>query len=97
LKELQDADGAWSWYKGMILLQLAEESFFLTTLHTPTIEYSFNAWLAIGNVRSKGIGILLEESPWLLEATTEAEQQARIATLFDLNNLANKRGWLLAM
>ena len=33
--------------------------------------------------------ILLEESPWLLEATTEAEQQARIATLFDLNNLSN--------
>lgn len=33
--------------------------------------------------------ILLEESPWLLEATTEAEQQTRIATLFDLNNLSN--------
>lgn len=33
--------------------------------------------------------ILLEESPWLMEATTEAEQQARIATLFDINNLSN--------
>lgn len=31
--------------------------------------------------------ILLGESPWLLEATTEAEQQQRIATLFDVNQL----------
>ena len=29
--------------------------------------------------------ILLSESPWVLEATTEAAQQARIATLFDIN------------
>lgn len=31
--------------------------------------------------------ILLDESPWLLEATTEAERQQRIATLFDVNQL----------
>lgn len=31
--------------------------------------------------------ILLGESPWLLEATTEAGQQARMATLFDINQL----------
>ena len=29
--------------------------------------------------------ILLEESPWLTEATNEAEQKQRIALLFDLN------------
>lgn len=33
--------------------------------------------------------ILLEASPWLLEANTEAERKARILTLFDLNNLSN--------
>ncbi|MDR0961536.1 MAG: alpha-2-macroglobulin [Mediterranea sp.] len=33
--------------------------------------------------------IVLEESPWLLEATTEAEQRARLTTLFDVNNLTN--------
>ncbi len=34
--------------------------------------------------------ILLSESPWVLEATTEAEQQARIAMLFDINQLNNR-------
>lgn len=33
--------------------------------------------------------ILLNESPWLLEATTEREQRQRIATLFDLNRTNN--------
>lgn len=31
--------------------------------------------------------ILLEESPWITEATNEAEQKQRISTLFDLNTL----------
>ena len=35
--------------------------------------------------------ILLNESPWVLEAETEAEQRARIATLFDLNQLKDRR------
>ncbi|EJW94118.1 alpha-2-macroglobulin family protein [gut metagenome] len=34
--------------------------------------------------------ILLSESPWVLEATTEAEQRARIALLFDLNQLKDR-------
>lgn len=34
--------------------------------------------------------VLLNESPWLLEANTEAEQRARIATLFDVNDLNNR-------
>lgn len=33
--------------------------------------------------------ILLEESPWLMEATSEADQISRIATLFDLNTISN--------
>ena len=35
--------------------------------------------------------ILLEESPWLMEATSETEQKQRIATLFDLNNIGNNQ------
>ena len=31
--------------------------------------------------------ILLAETPWLTEATNEAEQKQRIATLFDLNTM----------
>lgn len=34
--------------------------------------------------------ILLSESPWLMEATAESERQARIATLFDINQLNNR-------
>lgn len=33
--------------------------------------------------------ILLSESPWVMEATSESEQKERIATLFDLNNIRN--------
>ncbi|MDR1979997.1 MAG: alpha-2-macroglobulin [Tannerellaceae bacterium] len=35
--------------------------------------------------------ILLEESPWLVEAKTETEQMEHIATLFDLSNRENNR------
>lgn len=34
--------------------------------------------------------ILLEESPWLTDANTEAEQKQRLATLFDLNTVQYK-------
>lgn len=34
--------------------------------------------------------ILLEESPWLMEATTETERQRRLATLLDVNYLSNQ-------
>jgi len=33
--------------------------------------------------------IILEESPWLTEATNEAQQQQRLSLLFDLNNIQN--------
>ncbi|MBD9091838.1 MAG: alpha-2-macroglobulin [Bacteroides oleiciplenus] len=65
----------------------------------PRIKAVFDSWRMQGGKKETFLSqlqknqdvknILLEESPWLMEATTEAEQQARIATLFDLNNLAN--------
>lgn len=65
----------------------------------PRIKAVFDSWRMQGGKKENFLSqlqknqevknILLEESPWLLEATTEAEQQARIATLFDLNNLSN--------
>ncbi|BEH00469.1 hypothetical protein BSYN_27330 [Bacteroides sedimenti] len=40
--------------------------------------------------------ILLEESPWLTEATNEAEQKQRLAVLFDLNAIQYKIQYALA-
>ena len=35
--------------------------------------------------------LLLEESPWIMEAATEQEQHQRLVTLLDLNNIRNSR------
>ena len=66
----------------------------------PRIKTVFDSWKAAGGTKETFLSqleknqdvknILLDESPWLLEATTEAEQQARIATLFDINQLNNR-------
>lgn len=63
----------------------------------PRIKAVFDGWKLAGGKKDTFLSrleknrdvknILLSESPWLLEATTEAEQQARIATLFDINQL----------
>lgn len=63
----------------------------------PSIKAVFDSWKLAGGTKETFLSqleknqdvknILLTESPWLLEATTEAEQQARIATLFDVNLL----------
>ena len=63
----------------------------------PRIKTVFDSWKAAGGTKETFLSqlqknqdvknILLSESPWVLEATTEAEQQARIATLFDVNQL----------
>ncbi len=63
----------------------------------PRIKTIFDSWKATGGTKETFLSqleknqdvknILLDESPWLMEATTEAEQQARIATLFDVNLL----------
>ncbi|NDV65555.1 alpha-2-macroglobulin family protein [Bacteroides sp. 224] len=65
----------------------------------PKIKTVFDAWKAQGGTKETFISnleknqdvknILLEESPWLMEATSEAERMKRIATLFDLNNIQN--------
>ncbi|KAA6328551.1 hypothetical protein EZS27_022572, partial [termite gut metagenome] len=65
----------------------------------PRIKTAFDAWkLQSGNKetflsnlqKNQDVkDILLEESPWLTEATHETEQMQRIATLFDLNNIQN--------
>lgn len=36
--------------------------------------------------------VLLEETPWLLNANNEAERKARVALLFDLNRMADELG-----
>lgn len=61
----------------------------------PRIKAVFDAWRAQGGTKEtlwsnlqknqELKNILLEESPWLTEATNEAEQKQRIALLFDLN------------
>ena len=64
------------------------------------IKTVFDSWQTAGGTKetflsrlekNQGVkNILLSESPWVLEATTEAEQQARIAMLFDINQLNNR-------
>lgn len=63
----------------------------------PRVKAVFDNWKLLGGTKEAFLSqleknqdvknILLNESPWLLEATTETEQQARIATLFDVNLL----------
>ena len=65
----------------------------------PRIKTLFDSWRATGGNKDTFMSrlqenqdvknILIEETPWLSQATSEAEQMARIATLFDLNNLSN--------
>lgn len=61
----------------------------------PRIKQVFDSWKAQGGTKETLMSqlqknqelknILLAETPWLAEATSEAEQKQRIATLFDLN------------
>lgn len=65
----------------------------------PRIKAVFDAWKVQGGTKETLWGnlqknqdlknILLSESPWLTEATNEAEQKQRIAILFDLNTIRN--------
>ena len=41
--------------------------------------------------------IMLQETPWVLEAKSETEQRARIANLFDLNNLRQQQSTTLRL
>jgi uncharacterized protein YfaS (alpha-2-macroglobulin family) len=62
----------------------------------PRIKQVFDSWKAQGGTKetfmsnlqkNQELNILLAETPWLTEATNEAEQKQRIATLFDLNTM----------
>lgn len=66
----------------------------------PRIKQVFDSWMAQGGTKDTFMSnlqknqelknILLAETPWLAEATNEAEQKRRIATLFDLNTMNSK-------
>lgn len=63
----------------------------------PRIKQVFDSWKAQGGTKETFMSnlqknqelknILLAETPWLAEATNEAEQKQRIATLFGLNTM----------
>lgn len=63
----------------------------------PRIKQVFDSWKAQGGTKETFMSnlqknqelknILLAETPWLAEATNEAEQKQRIATSFDLNTM----------
>ena len=63
----------------------------------PRIKQVFDSWKAQGGTKETFMSnlqknqelknILLAETPWLTEATNEAVQKQRIATLFDLNTM----------
>lgn len=63
----------------------------------PRIKQVFDSWKAQGGTKETFMSnlqknqelknILPAETPWLTEATNEAEQKQRIATLFDLNTM----------
>lgn len=59
----------------------------------PAIQAVFNQWKEAGNFKSPLEenpdlkNILIQETPWLRDAQSEAEQQKRIALLFDLEKM----------
>lgn len=65
----------------------------------PRMKDVFDAWKKQGGTKETFMSnlqknqdvkaILLEESPWVMEATTEQEQKERVATLFEINNIQN--------
>lgn len=88
-------DNAISWATAYYANSLA--SFIMNT--QPRIKAIFDTWKLQGGNKETFLSnlqknqdvknILLSESPWVLEATTETEQKERIATLFDLNTIRN--------
>lgn len=63
----------------------------------PRIKAVFDSWMQQGGTKETLLSnleknqelknILLDETPWAVEATNETEQKQRIATLFDLNTI----------
>ncbi len=87
-------DDALSWATAYYAQSLAT---FIVKKH-PRIQQVFDSWLAQGGTKDTFLSnlqkneelknILLAETPWLTEATDEAERKQRIATLFDLNTMS---------
>ncbi|KAA6336308.1 hypothetical protein EZS27_015534 [termite gut metagenome] len=92
---LPTGDNAISWATVYYANTLAA---YITTAN-PRIKTMLDSWKLQGGTKETFLSnlqknqdvkdIVLEESPWLTEATNEAEQMQRIATLFDLNNIQN--------
>lgn len=82
-------------------------SYYVNTLAShiansqPRIQQVFNRWKNTDAAKETFISqlqknaglkeILLNESPWVLDAQGEADQRQRIATLFDLNQMKDKQ------
>jgi len=79
--------------------------FYANTLATsivnsaPRIKQIFNLWSAIDNgnallsnlEKNKELKqVMLEETPWVIEAKQETERKQRLALLFDLNRMSNE-------
>lgn len=72
----------------------------------PRIRTLFENWKRSGGTKETFLSnlqknqevknILLAESPWVMQAQTEQQQQERIGTLFDLNNIRNNNFTALA-
>jgi hypothetical protein len=71
----------------------------------PRIKQVFDAWAASGSSESllsnleknqELKSLLLEETPWVMDAGNESERKKRIALLFDLNRMASEREVALA-
>lgn len=99
---MPDNDNAISWASAYYANSLA--SFIMNS--QPRIKAVFDSWKLQGGTKETFLSnlekntevknILLSESPWVMQAKTEAEQQQRIATLFDLNNIRNNNAAALA-
>lgn len=93
--DMPENNNAISWAAAFYANTLA--SFIMNA--QPRIKAVFDSWRLQGGTKETFLSnlqknqevknILLSESPWVMEAKTEAEQKERIATLFDLNNIRN--------
>jgi hypothetical protein len=90
---LPAGDNAVSWATAYYANALAA---YIMNSH-PRLKAMFDAWKKQEGTKETFLSnlqknrevkdILLEESPWVMEAITEQERKERLATLFDLNNV----------
>jgi hypothetical protein len=90
-------DNAISWATAYYANQLAAH----IATSQPRLKAMIEAWKQQGGTKETFLSslqknqevknILLSESPWVLEAQTEQQQKDRLATLFDVNNIAGNR------